>query len=87
MNVLEIMKSPAAYASGFENIPVNEQRRAKKLCWEYNQTSPDEQEKRREILWELLGTCHPMTAIEPSFTVIMDSTSTPTDWRSSTITA
>ena len=67
MNVLEIMKSPAAYASGFENIPVNEQRRAKKLCWEYNQTSPDEQEKRREILWELLGTCHPMTAIEPSF--------------------
>ena len=61
MNVLEIMKSPAAYASGFENIPVNEQRRAKKLCWEYNQTSPDEQEKRREILWELLGTCHPMT--------------------------
>lgn len=67
MNVLEIMKSPAAYASGFENIPVSEQRRAKKLCWEYNQTSPDEQERRREILQELLGTCHPMTAIEPAF--------------------
>ena len=29
MNVLDIMKSPTAYASGFENIPVNEQRRAK----------------------------------------------------------
>lgn len=67
MNVLEIMKSPAAYASGFEHIPVNEQRHAKKLCWEYNKTSPDEQEKRREILQELLGTCHPMTAIEPAF--------------------
>lgn len=67
MNVLDIMKSPTAYASGFENTPVNEQRHAKRLCWEYNQTSPDEQEKRRKILQELLGTCHPMTAIEPSF--------------------
>lgn len=44
MNVLDIMKSSTAYASGFENIPVNEQRRAKRLCWEYNQTLPDEQE-------------------------------------------
>lgn len=61
------MKSPTAYASGFENIQVNEQRRAKKLCWEYNQTSPDEQGKRQKILQELLGTCSPMTAIEPSF--------------------
>ena len=64
MNVLDIMKSPTAYASGFENTPVNEQRHAKRLCWEYNQTSPDEQEKRRKILQELLGTCHPMTRSE-----------------------
>ena len=38
MNVLDIMKSPTAYASGFENTPVNEQRHAKRLCWEYNQS-------------------------------------------------
>ena len=41
--------------------------RAKQLCWEYNRTAPSEQQKRREILQELLGTCHPMTGIEPDF--------------------
>ena len=67
MNPLEIMKRPAAYASGYENIPTMEQNRAKQLCWEYNRTAPNEQEKRRAILQELLGTCSPMTGIEPDF--------------------
>ena len=55
MNVIDIMKRPAAYASGYENIPGEEQNRAKQLCWEYNRTAPKEQRKRREILQELLG--------------------------------
>ena len=38
MNVIDIMKRPAAYASGYENIPGEEQNRAKQLCWEYNRT-------------------------------------------------
>ena len=67
MNVIDIMKRPAAYASGYENILGEEQNRAKQLCWEYNRTAPKEQQKRREILQELLGTCHPMTVIEPDF--------------------
>ena len=53
MNVIDIMKRPAAYASGYENIPGEEQNRAKQLCWEYNRTAPKEQQKRREILQEL----------------------------------
>ena len=44
------MKCPAAYASGYENTPVKEQQHAKKLCWEYNQTAPDEQDKRSVIM-------------------------------------
>jgi len=32
MNVIDIMKRPAAYASGYENIPGEEQNRAKQLC-------------------------------------------------------
>lgn len=32
MNPLEIMKSSAAYASGYENTPAKEQARAKQLC-------------------------------------------------------
>ena len=67
MKLLETMKSSAAYASGYENTPVQEQQRAKKLCWEYNRTAPDEQEKRRSILQELLGTYSPLTGIEPDF--------------------
>lgn len=67
MTPLEIMKCSAAYASGYENIPAKDQQRAKKLCWEYNRTSPDEQEKRHAILQELLGSCSPMTGIEPDF--------------------
>lgn len=67
MDVLAIMKKNEAYVSGYENTPVEEQNRAKQLCWEYNQTAPTEQGKRGEILQNLFGTCHPMTAIEPDF--------------------
>ena len=56
MNALDIMKHPAAYVSGYENTPTEEQNRAKQLCWEYNRTAPNEQEKRRSILQTLLGT-------------------------------
>ena len=48
MNALDIMKRPAAYVSGYENTPTEEQNRAKQLCWEYNRTAPNEQEKRRK---------------------------------------
>ena len=67
MDILDIMKGSAGHASGYENTPVAQQRRAKRLCWEYNRTAPDEEEKRREILKQLLGTCGPMTGIEPDF--------------------
>lgn len=64
---IEIMKRPAPYASGHENAPAAAQLRAKRLCWEYNRTAPDEAERRGEILRELLGTCDPLTFIEPDF--------------------
>ena len=67
MNALDIMKRPAAYVSGYENTPTEEQNRAKQLCWEYNRTAPNEQEKRHSILQTLRGTCSPMTGIQPDF--------------------
>ena len=48
-------------------MPGELQKKAKMLCWRYNQTSPEEGDVRAEILRELLGTCHPLTFIEPSF--------------------
>lgn len=67
MDPIDLMKRPAAYACGYENAPVEAQRRAKQLCWAYNQTSPENAEKRRAILRELLGTYHPLTNIESDF--------------------
>ena len=67
MNVLDIMKRQEAYASGYEHTPTEEQNRTKQLCWEYNQTAPNESEKRHDILEKLLGTCPPVLGIEPDF--------------------
>lgn len=67
MKPIDIMKRNASYASGYKNFPSEKQMQAKRLCWQYNRTSPDEQVKRREILQQLFGTCSPMTFIEPSF--------------------
>lgn len=67
MTPLEIMKRPASYASGYENFPFEMSMRAKRLCWEYNSTNPDESERRREILHKLFGTCSDMVGIEPDF--------------------
>ena len=51
MNSLDIMKRLSAYVSGYENTPTEEQNRAKQLCWEYNRTAPNEQEKLRMCLY------------------------------------
>ena len=40
---------------------------AQNLLWEFNNTRPDESEKRASILQKLFGTCSPMTFIEPNF--------------------
>lgn len=67
MTILDLMKSNEGYCSNHTDMPTHLQTPAKTLCWEYNQTSPNETEKRSEILRALLGTCHPLTFIEPSF--------------------
>ena len=64
MNPLDIIKNSAAYANGYENTPTAAQAHAKQLCWEYNQTAPNEQDKRNAILQALFGTCSPMTGID-----------------------
>lgn len=67
MTMLDIMKQKQAYCSDHRDMPSELQQRAKTLCWEYNQTSPAETDKRAALLQVLLGNCHPLTFIEPSF--------------------
>ena len=67
MNLDELMNDPHGYTSAYGAIPSSLQRKAKLLCAKYNQTSVDDGDQRQSILNELLGTCHPLTFIEPSF--------------------
>lgn len=67
MDLLEILKRPEGYTGQNRNIPQEWKAAAQRLCWEYNQSAPDERDRRAAILRQLLGTCHPLTFIEPSF--------------------
>lgn len=66
MDWMEQLKSEEGYIGQNRAIPPQWKANAQKLCWEYNQTPPDG-EKRAQILQKLLGTCHPLTFIEPAF--------------------
>lgn len=59
MDILKIMGLPEGYCTRHTDMPNHLQTKAKTLCWEYNQTSPTETERRAEILQQLFGTCHP----------------------------
>ena len=41
MDMLEIMKKEEAYCSDHRDMPGELQKKAKMLCWRYNQTSPE----------------------------------------------
>lgn len=67
MEIMDWLKSPEGYIGQNRSIPPEYKAKAQRLCWEYNNTAPDQQERRREILNQLFGSCHPLTFIEPSF--------------------
>lgn len=64
--IMEHLKSSQGYVGPNRAIPSEWKEKAQRLCWEYNQTPPDGK-KRSELLQKLLGTCDPLTFIEPSF--------------------
>lgn len=67
MNYLELMKLNKAYSTYEYDMPNEMQITAKRLCYEYNHTMPDETDKRRKILSKLFGTSNDSALIEPSF--------------------
>lgn len=67
MELLEILKRPEGYVGQNRNLPVDWKANAQQLCWEYNKVAPNQMEQRQAILQKLLGTCHPLTFIEPDF--------------------
>lgn len=67
LDIIDIIKGSKGYNSHNLNVPAELKNRAQKLCWKYNQTSPEDAEQRKRILKELLGKCTDLTFIEPSF--------------------
>lgn len=67
MELIDIIKGDKPYTLIESGNGVKLQQKSKRLCWEYNMTSPDNGEKKSEILSELLGTYNPQVFIEPSF--------------------
>lgn len=63
----EIMKTNTAYASKYSEEEDVLQENAKELCYEFNQSRPQDREKRKEIIKKLFGTCNCDIAIEPTF--------------------
>lgn len=67
MPIEDFMKTNQPYINCAFDIPDHLKKQGQMLCWEYNQTSPVEEEKRTTILKKLFGTCSDLTFIEPSF--------------------
>lgn len=67
MQIKDIIQKNEGYNGNNLNVPGSLKVTAQKLCWEYNQTMPEEGEKRREILQKLFGQCSDLTFIEPTF--------------------
>lgn len=62
-----VMQTQEPYASRHTDMPVDLQKKAKKLLKEYEKTEEEDSEKRKEILTELFGTYHPLAFPGPGF--------------------
>ena len=79
MELLEILKCSEGYAGQNRNIPPEWKARAQKLCWEYNQTAPDQGGGGgRPSCKNCWGPAIRRPLSNPPFTAITASISTPT---------
>lgn len=67
MEPMELLTSNTPYSACNLHLPPSLKEHADQLCWEYNQLPPGQNKRRREILEQLFGTCHPNTFVQPGF--------------------
>lgn len=67
MDYLELMKTKQSYASRHTDMPVELQKKARRLLKELENTDEEDGEKRAEILSQLFGTYHPLAFPGPGF--------------------
>ena len=64
---LSIMTQDCGYITKFNECSIGIQQNTKRLIYKYNNTAPDEEELRKEILKELLQSDNDKVFIEPPF--------------------
>ena len=62
MQIRDIIQKNQGYNGNNLNVPKSLKSAAQKLCREYNQTMPDDGEKRSEILHQLFRECSDQNA-------------------------
>ena len=64
---LSIMTQDQGYITKFNECSIGIQQNTKRLIYQYNNTSPDDEEQRKAILKELLQSDNDKVFIEPPF--------------------
>lgn len=67
MEFIDILRGNTPYCGYNIHLPQALKENANQLCWEYNQLAPAQEQRRKEILGKLFGTCHPLTFVQPAF--------------------
>lgn len=67
MDVLSRIKEDKGFVGNAMHIPREAQAKARRLCWKFNNSDPDDPKAQRDILMRLFGTYYSSVYLMPSF--------------------
>ncbi|MDO4512085.1 MAG: sugar O-acetyltransferase [Bacteroidales bacterium] len=67
MDIISRIKEARGFVGNAMHIPRAAQEKARRLCWQFNNSDPDDPKAQRNILMRLFGTYHSSVYLMPSF--------------------
>lgn len=67
MEILSRIKEDKGFVGNAMHIPLEAQAKARRLCWKFNNSDPDDPKAQRDILMRLFGTYYSSVYLMPSF--------------------
>lgn len=67
MDILSRIKEDKGFVGNAMHIPREAQAKARRLCWKFNNSDPDDPKAQRDILLRLFGTYYSSVYLMPSF--------------------
>ena len=67
MDILSLIKEDKGFVGNAMHIPREAQAKARRLCWKFNNSDPDDPKAQRDILMRLFGTYYSSVYLMPSF--------------------